>query len=71
MNRMRYPNIEKERIRNGMGKVKFARSVGSPPTTVKNWQSVKTEIPASKIIVMAKLFNVSTDYLLGRTTSHQ
>lgn len=53
-----------------MGKVKFAHSIGSSPTTVKNWQSGKTEIPASKIIVMANLFNVSTDYLLGRTASN-
>lgn len=67
---MHYPNIETERIRNGMGKVKFAHSIGSSPTTVKNWQSGKTEIPASKIIVMAKLFNVSTDYLLGRTANN-
>lgn len=70
MNLMRYPNIEKERIRNGMGKVKFARSIGSSPTTVKNWQSGKTEIPVGKIIIMAELFNVSTDYLLGRSTSN-
>lgn len=67
---MRYPNIETERSRNGIGKVKFAHSIGSSPTTVKNWQNGKTEIPASKIIVMAKLFNVSTDYLLGRSTSN-
>lgn len=67
---MRYPNIETERTRNGMGKVKFAHSIGSSPTTVKNWQSGKTEIPARKIILMAKLFNVSTDYLLGRTASN-
>lgn len=67
---MRYPNIETERIRKGMGKVKFAHSIGSSHTTVKNWQSGKTEIPASKIIKMANLFNVSTDYLLGRTASN-
>ncbi len=64
---MRYPNIETERIRNGMGKVKFARSIGSSPTTVKNWQNGRTEIPANKIVMMARLFNVSTDYLLGRS----
>ena len=67
---MRYPNIETERTKNGMGKVKFAHSIGSSPTTVKNWQSGKTEIPANKIIVMANLFNVSTDYLLGRTANN-
>ena len=67
---MRFPNIDTERIRNGMGKVEFAHSIGSSPTTVKNWQSGRTEIPASKIILMAGIFNVSTDYLLGRTSSN-
>ena len=67
---MRYPNIERERIKNKMSKVKFAYSIGSSPTTVKNWQSGKTDIPARKIIVMAKLFNVSTDFLLGRTAGN-
>lgn len=66
---MRYKNIEAERARNGMTKEKLATSLGVSVSTVKNWQSGKTEIPASKIIVMAKLFNVSTDYLLGRNTS--
>lgn len=64
---MRYKNIEAERARNGMTKEKFATSLGVSVSTVKNWQNGKTEIPASKIIVMANLFNVSTDYLLGRT----
>lgn len=64
---MRYKNIEAERARNGMTKEKLATSLGVSVSTLKNWQNGKTEIPASKIIVMANLFNVSTDYLLGRT----
>lgn len=67
---MRYPNIEAERARNGMTKEKFASSLGISVSTVKNWQSGRTEIPASKIILMAGIFNVSTDYLLGRTSSN-
>ncbi|MEZ3502943.1 MAG: helix-turn-helix domain-containing protein [Lachnospiraceae bacterium] len=67
---MRYPNIEAERARNGMTKEKFASLLGISVSTVKNWQNGRTEIPASKIIKMAILFNVSTDYLLGRTTSN-
>ena len=67
---MRYPNIEAERARNGMTKEKFASLLGISVSTVKNWQNGRTEIPASKIIMMAILFNVSTDYLLGRTTSN-
>jgi len=63
---MKYPNIEAERARSGMTKEKFASTVGVSVGTVKNWQNGRTEIPASKIIVMAKIFNVTTDYLLGR-----
>lgn len=67
---MRYKNIEAERARNGMTREKLATSLGVSVSTLKNWQNGKTEIPASKIIVMANLFNVSTDYLLGRTANN-
>ncbi|MFG6351248.1 MAG: helix-turn-helix domain-containing protein [Oscillospiraceae bacterium] len=64
---MTYPNIEAERARAGMTKEGLATALGVSPSTVKNWQSNKTEIPASKIVAMATLFDVTTDYLLGRT----
>lgn len=64
---MTYPNIEAERVKSGMTKGAFAKAIGSNPSTIKRWQGGKTSIPASKIIAMANLFNVTTDYLLGRT----
>lgn len=64
---MRYPNIEAERARVGMTKERLSASLGVSTSTLKNWQSGKTEIPASKIILMAKYFGTTTDYLLGRT----
>lgn len=66
---MRYPNIEAERARAGMTKVTMATSIGVSPDAVKNWQDGKNDIPASKIVALADLFSVSTDYLLGRTSS--
>lgn len=66
---MRYPNIEAERVRREMTKEKLATLLGVSLSTIKNWQNGRTEIPASKIILMAKQFNTSTDYLLGRTTN--
>lgn len=63
-----YPNIEAERARVGMTREGLASALGVSPSTVKNWQSRKTEIPASKIVAMATIFNVTTDYLLGRTS---
>jgi transcriptional regulator with XRE-family HTH domain len=65
-NMTKYPNIEAERARAGISKEGLAKILGISISTLKNWQSGKTEIPANKIITIAKLFNVSTDYLLGR-----
>lgn len=64
---MKYPNIEAERARVGMTKLTMAAEIGVSPDTVKNWQDGKTEIPATKIVALADLFSVTTDYLLGRT----
>jgi len=67
---MKYPNIEAERARNGMTKAAMAKAIGVAADTVNNWQTEKTEIPASKIVALANLFEVTTDYLLGRSTRH-
>ena len=61
-----YPNIEAERARKGITKTKLADEIGVSTGTIKNWQSGKTEIPASKLVALAQYFNVTTDYLLGR-----
>lgn len=64
---MKYPNIEAERARAGITKENLARNLGVSTGTIKNWQNGKTEIPASKLVALAETFNVTTDYLLGRT----
>lgn len=66
---MRYPNIEAERARNSMTKATMAKAIGVSPDTVKNWQDGNNEIPASKIVALADLFSVTTDYILGRTAT--
>lgn len=66
---MTYPNIEAERARTGMTKVGLASAIGVSTGTIKNWQNGRTEIPASKIVALAALFGVSTDYLLGLNAS--
>lgn len=65
---MTYPNIEAERARVGMTKVSLATAIGVSIGTLKNWQNGRTEIPASKIVALATLFGVRTDYLLGLDT---
>ena len=66
---MTFPNIEAERARSGMTKTKMAEAIGVTADTVKNWQNGRTEIPASKLVSLADLFGVTTDYLLGRTNA--
>lgn len=60
-----FPNIDAERARLGMSRACLARQLGISYSTLKSWMAGKTEIPCSKIVEMSKLFNVSTDYLLG------
>lgn len=63
-----FPNIDAERGRNNLSKAALARELGVSYSTFKSWMTGKTEIPASKIIAMTRLFNVSADYLLGLET---
>ncbi len=63
--RTKYPNIAAESSRADMSMNDLAMKLGVSRKTVTNWQSGKTEIPASAIVAMAKMWNVSSDYLLG------
>lgn len=33
--------------------------------TISNWQSGVTELPLSKLLMLAEMWNCTTDYLLG------
>lgn len=60
-----YPNIDAERARLGWSMVQLAEQLNISYSTMKNWMRGTTQIPVSKIIAMAKMFNCTTDYLLG------
>ena len=62
---MRFPNIEAERGRRGLTREEFVKPIGITTKTYGNWQNSKTDIPCSKLILMARMFNCSVDYLLG------
>lgn len=62
------PNIDAERARIGLSRVGLAEKLNVSYGTMKNWMRGATDIPASKVIEMAKLFHCSTDYLLGLDT---
>ena len=61
-----FPNIKAEMARNDVGYRQVAADLGISVSTLKNWMSGRTEIPASKLLTMAQMFNCSVDYLLGR-----
>ncbi len=59
------PIIEAERIRRQMSRDDLANALGVSRRTVSNWQSGATELPLSKLLAMAQMWNCTTDYLLG------
>ena len=57
-------NIEAERARMRMTKEDLSNYLGVSYKTYYNYIDSKTSIPSSVLLKMAKLFGVSTDYLL-------
>lgn len=60
-----FPSISAEMARNNLTNKTLAERIGVSESTVSNWRCGKTEIPATKVLAMARIFNVTTDYLLG------
>ena len=59
-------NLQYLRKLNGnMSQEKLAERLGVSRDTLKNWLRGDAEIPASKVAEMARLFQCSSDYLLG------
>lgn len=58
-----YPNINAERVRNGMTMEELATKLGVTRKTVYNWMA-HGNIPQAKLIAMAEMFNCSIEYLL-------
>lgn len=59
-----YKNIEAERVRHGDTKENLAQKLDVTTKTYLNWMRGKTEIPASILLQMKRMWNVSADYLL-------
>ena len=63
MNRLPYPNINAERVRNGMTMETLATNLGVTRKTVYNWM-VHGNIPQTKLEAMSEMFHCSIEYLL-------
>ena len=59
-------NIEAERGRNGFSKTELAKLLEISLPTYNGYIN-EASIPSAKLIMLADLFGVSCDYLLGRT----
>lgn len=51
----------------GLSAYAVAKSTGIANSTISDWKKGKGKPSTDNIVALADLFNVSTDYLLGRT----
>mgnify|MGYP002521199767 CR=1 FL=1 len=59
--------LKELRIEEGLSQKKLAEAIGSSQKAIDFWEKGINEPKASYIVSLANFFNVSTDYLLGRT----
>jgi len=65
------PIIEAERIKHSMSRDELAQTLGVSKRTISNWQSGVTELPLSKLLTLADMWECTTDYLLGLDTQQR
>ena len=65
-----WENIEAERGHHGYSQEELSRQLGITSRTYRNYLEGGA-IPSDKLLEMARLFNCSTDYLLGRSQSRE
>lgn len=57
------------RLKANMTQQYVALTLGIKPPSVSNWESGKTQPTMDNLIELARLYNVTTDYLLGLSDS--
>lgn len=62
MNRLKDLRIEKDKLQEDIGKI-----IGVSGRAIGNYETGKRELSPEKILKLAEYFEVSTDYLLGKT----
>ena len=61
--------IKELRTKKGLLQKELAAIVGRSVSAISQWESGKYEVDNDSLFVMANFFNVSVDYLLGRSES--
>ena len=64
---MKYENSRKLRIDNGYTQKKVAEHLGISQNTYSQYEIGVLNYPVDAVVKLADLYQVSTDYLLGRT----
>lgn len=59
--------IKEMRIQNGLSQEKVAHIIGDKQSTYWNYESGNSIIPISKLYLLAKFYNISIDYFVGKT----
>ena len=57
--------LKELRIEQGLSMKKLSKEVGLSTTAICQWENATTDISSVNLIILAKYFKVSTDYLLG------
>jgi len=59
--------LKELRIQHNLSQMELSKATGISQSAIAKWELGKTEPSASAIIILAKFFNESVDYLLGIT----
>lgn len=62
--------IRELRIASGISQVELAEKLGVSKQSVSNWENDNIQPSIDMLIKLSKVFNVTTDYLLGLTPSN-
>ncbi len=63
-------NIKTLRKQKGLTQQQLAKQIGSDQTSVSKWELNVCLPNTDKLLAMAEIFNVSTDYILGVSQYH-
>lgn len=61
-------NIRKERLRMGFTQAALSQRINKSDSCVRMWELGVSEPTNDSLVALAEIFDVSTDYLLGRDT---
>lgn len=58
-------NLKMLRVERGLGQVELSQKLGLSKGIISLWENGLREPSMTSLIILAKFFNVSVDYLLG------